>query len=252
MNNTLIYPIGTTKSCLYATSVLKDQGFPLTDHPTPEVTHLLLDVPSFRSDGMLRNGDDICTVLSMLPADTVIVGGNLPYPLTEEYRTMDLLQDPLYLARNAAITADCAIRIAGTYLRSTFSDSPTLILGWGRIGKCLANYLKALGCPVTIAARNTSDLAMIETLGYCPVDYHSLPDQLCQCRLLFNTVPALILDRDALCRCSNCTMIELASVNGLDHPDVITARGLPGTYAPESSGKLIASTFSRLWKERIA
>jgi hypothetical protein len=32
----------------------------------------------------------------------------------------------------------------------------------------------------------------------------------------------------------------------MDALDVLTARGLPGTYAPETSGKLIAATALRL------
>ena len=249
MKHTLLYPIGTTESCLFAASILKDQGFAFTDHPSPEVTHLLLDVPSFRSDGKLRSGEDLRTLLSMLPADIMVVGGNLSDPLLSEYATMDLLMDPQYLAMNAAITADCAIRIAGTHMKSTFFDSPALILGWGRIGKCLASYLKALGCPIAVAARKNSDLAMIQALGYSPVPFESIPDLVSEYRLLFNTIPALVLNKDTLAHCHNCTMIELASTTGLDHPDVIIARGLPGSHAPESSGRLIANTFSRLWKE---
>jgi hypothetical protein len=40
--------------------------------------------------------------------------------------------------------------------------------------------------------------------------------------------------------------IELASSPGLEGDDVIEALGLPGKYAPETSGKLIARTILRL------
>jgi dipicolinate synthase subunit A len=78
---------------------------------------------------------------------------------------MDLLKDPHYLAKNAAITAECALKVAAPYLKTTFSESPTLILGWGRIGKCLARLLSARNCPVSVAARKESDRAMLEAFG---------------------------------------------------------------------------------------
>jgi hypothetical protein len=44
-------------------------------------------------------------------------------------------------------------------------------------------------------------------------------------------------------------MIDLASRQGIDHEDVIIARGLPGIHFPESSGILIAKTFLQYYKE---
>ena len=53
-------------------------------------------------------------------------------------------------------------------------------------------------------------------------------------------------------QCRNCLKIELASLPGIAGDDVIPARGLPGIYVPESSGKLIADTLlHRLQEERI-
>ena len=43
--------------------------------------------------------------------------------------------------------------------------------------------------------------------------------------------------------------IDLASEPGMQGKSVIPARGLPGKYAPESSGKLIADTILRVLKE---
>ena len=59
MNPVLIYHRGTTAACAQAAAVLSDAGLKLVDHPTPEVTHLLLDVPSFASEGALRGGGTI-------------------------------------------------------------------------------------------------------------------------------------------------------------------------------------------------
>ena len=70
-------------------------------------------------------------------------------------------------------------------------------------------------------------------------------------RVIFNTVPAPLLNREQLAFCrQDCLKLELASVSGMEGDDVLVARGLPGKFAPESSGNLIADTILRLWAER--
>lgn len=245
----LIYPIGSTLACRYAAEYLQKHRFELVDHPTPEVTHLLLDVPGFGNDGLLRGGGAVERILETLPQYITVVGGNLQHPALEGYRKMDLLLDEGYLAENAAITADCALQTAAPLLTTTFAQSPALIIGWGRIGKCLAAMLKAIGCQVTVAARKASDRAMLQALGYRAADPKRLDGILPRFRILFNTVPTPVLNRRQLSVCRNCVKIDLASQKGLEGDDVIWARGLPGIHAPESSGQLIADTFIRLLKE---
>lgn len=249
MNPKLFYPIGSTESCRYASLFLEQSGFLVTDHPSPDITHLLLDIPSFDSKGDLRDGSDLKDILRMLPDDTTIIGGNLSQEVLNRYHKIDLLKDPLFLARNAAITAECALRAAAPYINTTFADTPTLILGWGRIGKCLGALLHAMGCPVTVAARKNTDLALLAALGYETVEFSQFPQVLPDCRLLFNTVPDLQLSHDVMSLSSKITKIDLASYPGLRGSDVIPARGLPGKFAPESAGKLIAETILRICKE---
>lgn len=231
MKPTLIYPAGNTKANACAAQRLKQAGLSLVDHPTPEVTHLLLDVPS---------KGDVEALLRMLPPDVIVAGGNLSLP---GHRTVDFLKDEEYLAKNAAITADCALMVARPLLRTTFQDTPVLIIGWGRIGKCLGQMLKSLGCPVTVAARKETDRAMLQVLGYTAVDTGRVDAG--GYGLIFNTVPEPMLDG------SSCTgvLIDLASRPGITGGSIVWARGLPGIHAPESSGRLIAETFLRLNKE---
>lgn len=247
--DTLIYPVGNTKACQYALKTLRQTDIRIIDHPAPEVTHLMLDVPSFAGDGSLRGGGDLAPLLRMLPSDITIVGGNLQNPQLAPYRTLDLLADPLYLAKNAAITAECTLRIAGSELETTFQDTPVLIIGWGRIGKALARLLRSVGAEVTVAARKEADRAMLAALGYSQVSMEDIPPLLPEIRLLVNTAPAIVLTRSQLSVCPDCVKIDLASQPGLEGTDVIAARGLPGLYAPESSGKRIAETILRLTKE---
>ena len=249
MNRILIYPAGSTAACGCAADFLKEAGMPLVDHPSPEVTHLLLDVPSFGPEWELRGGGRPEALLERLPPTVTVAGGNLNHRALEGYSTLDLLTDPDYLARNAAITAHCALRVALPLMRVVPEDTPVLIIGWGRIGKCLGRLLQALGAKVIIAARKDRDRAMIRALGCQAADTARLGDILPDIRLLFNTVPEPVLDADSLKSCRNCVKIDLASRAGITGTDVIWARGLPGKYAPESSGKLIAQTFLKLAEE---
>lgn len=251
LKDMLIFPAGTTPACGFAADYLQKAGIPLVDHPTPEVTHLMLDVPSFAPDGNLRGGSHPKTILERLPASVTVIGGNLTHPALGGYATMDLLLDTQYLTENAAITADCALRVAAPHMTTVFTEIPVCIIGWGRIGKCLGALLKQVGADVTIAARKESDRAMIQALGAKAVDIGDIPGLLPGCRLLYNTVPEIVVPRHAFARCKNCVKIELASAPGLQGDDVLSAKGLPGAYAPESSGELIAKTILRLAREGL-
>lgn len=231
----MLYPIGITQACAQAAKLLKRAGIPITDHPTPDATGLLLDIPSFRP-----GGPDVARILTMLPPDILVIGGNLDVEELSQKRKLDLLKNEEYLAANAAITADCALRLAGQHLEATFQDTPALILGWGRIGKCLSQKLAALGAPVTVAARKEKDRAMIRALDFEAAAYDKL--DLRPYGLVFNTVPAPVLNRTQLDVFPECVKIELASRPGLEGAGIIDARGLPGKLAPQSSGALIART----------
>lgn len=223
-----------------AGETLKAKGYPVVERPCPAVTHLLLPVPVSREL-------DIKAILSTLPKKVTVLGGFLPE--LEGYRCMDLLENDAYLAGNAAITAHCAIAQALPRMTVTLQDCPVLLIGWGRIGKCLAPLLKALGANVTVAARREVSRAMAQALGYKATVLENAPLE--DYRLIYNTVPAPMLSAEDLAHCRpGCLKIDLASVLGLEGEDVIWARGLPGKYTPESSGRLIAKTAIRLLPEK--
>lgn len=223
MKDILVYPGFSGKAGEYAAAFLASRGISTIDHPSPDITHLLLDVPSREIPGGL---------LERLPEDVCVVGGNLELP---DRRTIDLLKNEWYLAGNAAITAECALRVAAAHMETVFSGTGVLVIGWGRIGKCLARLLNEMGACVTVAARKEQDLAMAEALGYGS----SLPGLVPEgCRVVFNTVPVPVMEAAA-----DCLNIDLASRPGILGDGVIRARGLPGKYAPESSGRLIGEAF---------
>ena len=243
MKRKCLYRAGAAPALEYAGTYLRRRGCALADAPGPEVTHLLLPVPSLNPAGHLPGGTALETVLETLPGDVVILGGNLPEDLAERYRTVDFLRDPLYLARNAAITAQCAIRMAGARLPRVWEGCPVLILGWGRIGKFLASYLKALGAEVAVAARKETDRALLRAMGFRAEDTEGIGEYLPHFRVVFNTIPAPVVTSEQTAACHPDTILmDLASSPGMDGGAVIRARGLPGKRAPESSGVLIGRT----------
>lgn len=249
MNQRPVYCAGSTPAILFAKEYLIRHDIPILDSPQWNCGHLLLDVPSFRPGSPLGTGGNLDTLLSALPRDIIIWGGGLSHPSLEQMHTVDLLQDEDYLAQNAAITAHCAVQIAATLLPSTLLGCAVLITGWGRIGKCLAQLLKAMNANVMVAARKPADLAALRSLGYIAVDYLDINCVLPDIRLLFNTVPEMVLPEETIGLCQNCIKVDLASQRGIAGSDVVWARGLPGIHAPESSGRLIAKTMLRRMKE---
>ncbi len=239
----MIYVAGHSPALQFCTSVLKGNGFVVLAEPSMEVTHLLLPVPSFTAEGCIVGGGNLRTLLTLLPKNIVVIGGNLDCPELVDYRTVDLLQDADYLAINANITAHCAIKVALNKMQTIFDGCQVLVIGWGRIGKCLAQLLRQMGAEVTVCARKESDRSMLRALGYKAEDYQSV--NLESYQVIYNTVPSMVFP--------NCPKgalkIDLASKLGLGGDDVIWARGLPGKEAPESSGVLIARSVIPILRE---
>ncbi len=247
MSKLIFYPVNQSPVLRAAAETLKQKGYGVVSQPCESITHLLLPVPSFDDHGNLKGGGDLEAVLTALPKNITIIGGNLPRDRFSGYRTIDLLKDATYLADNAAITAYCAVRLAMMELPVMLRGCRVLIIGWGRIGRCLAALLWALEADVTIAARREDQRAMAHALGYHAENTEELGQNLNGFRLIFNTAPAPVLSEEQVAHCrDNCLKIDLASTLGIAGSHIIWARGLPGKDAPESSGKLIAKSAIRL------
>ena len=236
MDDCIIYTAGYSPAMSYCIQILKKAGYTLLSEPSMEATHLLLPVPSFTPDGMIVGGGSLRTLLTLLPGNITVIGGNLDCPELVGYATVDLLQDEGYLTANANITAYCAIKTALNQLPVILDGCPVLVVGWGRIGKCLSRLLRQMGADVTVCARKAKDRSILTAMGYDALDFPQV--NLSDYRLIYNTVPTMVFPA-----CPGSALkVDLASRLGLGSPDVIWARGLPGKDAPESSGELIAKT----------
>lgn len=222
----LIYPVGSTKANQIAASVLQQCGVAVIDHPSPDVTHILADVPG--------HWDPVDSLLPQLPTHLTILGGHIPSRYSE-YRQFDLLLDESYLWENAAITAECAMKLAPDGIKG----ANILVIGYGRIGKHLCRILQAAGAHVYLQTQ--SHHAEAVSFGLLP------PPSAVE--LVYNTAPGIHLPESFH---SEALKLDLSSADGLLGDSVIHARGLPGKYAPITSGKLIAKTIlNRFQEERL-
>ncbi len=246
MNHIMIYPAGCTPASHAAARALTRRGISIADHITPEATHLLMDVPSFREDGRLKSGADLGDLLTHLPRGITLIGGNLPAGIFPDCPKIDLLKDEIYQYENAALTAECALKIAGGKINFSLRNAPVLVIGWGRIGKHLARLLMSYGAEVSVLSRTPAHLAEASSFGVRCVCPEKLPEEIEKYRILFNTSPGMMIPKEIAGKCTNCLKIDLASRPGIEAEDVIPARGLPGIHVPESSGELIARSILRM------
>ena len=228
MQEIRIFPLGDSPALPFAAKQLRRWGFTVVNSGET-ATHVLMNVP---------NKEDF----SMLPSAATVIGSKLD-AVPDTYRKIDLLRDDWYLTENAALTADCALRLLGQHLRVAFRGCPVLVIGWGRIGKCLSALLKGVGCTVTVAARKSADREMLRILGYDATDISQIQPQ--SYRAIVNTAPAPVLGDFE----GECVKIDLASVLGMAGADVLWARGLPGKMLPEAAGKLLAQGVLRHLQE---
>lgn len=222
--NTVIFPMADSPALSFALRALEKEGVQVSS-ALDRATHVLLPVPTKEPPA------------AHIPAGVTVIGGNLDF-LPDTFSKIDLLRDEQYLAENAYLTADCALRLLSERLGVAFRRCPLLVIGWGRIGKCLAATLKALDADVTVAARKQSDLGMLTALGYKAVAVSQIKPE--EYRAVINTAPAPVWEQDG-----SYIQIDLASSQGLSGKTVIWARGLPGKMLPESSGGLIAQGILR-------
>lgn len=235
-----VYIAGTTAALNHAGCYLQKAGMDITGSADWDTKHLLLDVPSFRP------GQDfnIDTILSSLPRNVIVWGGNLVHTALDGYRCIDLLKDEQYLLKNAYITAECTYELICHKLTKPWPDNNILVIGYGRIGKSLVQILNRTGCWITVVSRDPASVH-----GATGISLEVVRNCLSEFDIIINTAPAAVLGRNDLSNCGHCLKIDLASVKGIAGDDVIWARGLPGRCAPEQSGMLIAQTMLRIMKE---
>ncbi|MBQ7399879.1 MAG: dipicolinate synthase subunit DpsA [Clostridia bacterium] len=164
---------------------------------------------------------------------------------------IDYFEREELVVANAYLTAESAVGIAMGELKESIKDVSVLVMGYGRIGKALCNLLKGMGVNVYASARKRRDFAWIRAYGYSPVDTSKVCDIVSSCKVIFNTIPELVLGEETLgCIRNDSIIIDLASKpGGVDFEaakkcglKVLWALALPGKKLPVSAGRAQART----------
>lgn len=226
--------------------------------------YAVLPVPALDNEGNISTP---CFEGCISPADisralsknAVIFAGRVDDELRRNFPFNELID---YMSReelslkNAVPTAEGAVQIALSELPVTLNGLSVLIVGMGRIGTALAEILKGFGADITVAVRNAKGAATARIHGLRSVCSDRMTTDHA---LVFNTVPAMLFDRELLSRFDKDTLfIDLASKpGGIDFDSaselgirVIWALGLPGKTAPITSGEIIAETIEGILAER--
>lgn len=230
-----------------------------------DVDLLILPVPAFnRENKVSGTGDLSADALLDLALPPLIVGGMIPLKFARScenrnVKVCNLTDRNDYAILNAVPTAEAALMIAMEELPVTLWETEVLVTGYGRVAQVLCDRLSALGAKVTVAARDRAALAYATSRGMRGVDIRDRKEvSPGRYRLIFNTVPAPVIDRDFAEQMSPSALtIDLASLPGGCDTDAMESLGrkrihalsLPGRNAPETAGQILAQVVERIVKE---
>lgn len=184
----------------------------------------------------------------------MLIGGQFPQKVLDFCRDYqipchDLLKCDSLAIANAIPTAEGAIYYAMELSPITLHKSNCLVLGFGKCAKPLAAKLKGLDANVTVCARKKTDLAQISSCGYTPLSLEQLDTKLYQFSFIFNTIPAIILNRSRIAALSSgAVIVDIASVPGGVDKEAAKeydisfkhALGIPGKLSPKTAADILA------------
>lgn len=128
---------------------------------------------------------------------------------------IDLSKYEEFTIRNAIATSEGAIKKAIEMTDITLNNSNILIMGYGRIGKCLSRNLEGFGAQIFCEARKEKDIALIKSMGYNCVNLKEIDSILPKMNIVFNTIPYVVLDKEKIDLLNeDVVIIDLASAPG--------------------------------------
>lgn len=231
--------------------------------------YIILPVPASRNKKVINapfsNSDIVLSEKLFSNLKNKVVFAGIVSSLIEDVKPSglyirDYYQREDFLIPNALLTAEGAVSIAlKEYGKSIFS-SKCLVVGFGRIGKILAKLLKNMGAKVTVSARSVKDVSLAKISGFETTNVSKINEK-ADFDLIFNTVPALVLNEDVLGYLSSARMIiDLASSPGGTDKlaaeklgiKLIPALGIPGKCFPEAAGEIIADVIYKMIEEEFS
>lgn len=204
-------------------------------------------------------------LLSQLLAGTPVLVGMARKPLREllvknNLELVELMSLDEVAILNSIPSAEGAVQMAMERLPITIHGSCAMVLGFGRTGQTLAQLLSAMHADTTVVARDPAQLARATAMGLKALHFKELADYLKDVDVIFNTVPAPVINEDLLQRLPLATLIiDLASApGGTDFVkarelgiEAVLAPGLPGKVAPKTAGMILARVVPGILLQKI-
>ncbi len=205
----------------------------------------------------------ISDILALLSNKKMVFGGQLPKSFCEELESRNcsycdyFLLDELAIY-NAVPTAEGVVQVLIEELPITIHGMKCAVLGYGRVGKVLAETLSSLGADVTVFARKQSAFAEIYAASMKYKQFEDLTTEVNDFDAVINTVPVKVLGSAQLSKLnSECVLVEVASAPfGIDFQSakekafkVVKAGSLPGKVAPKTAGEIIGRSILPMIKE---
>ena len=217
-----------------------------------------LHMPLSKNNVKLKSLTDIFT------GNKVLISGKIPVDLAEKLSNSgitvyDYLDRDEMSILNSIPTAEGAIQIAMEELPITLHRANALVFGYGKTGKTLAAKLHALGAVTYVCARKSTDFATCEAYNLYSTDYKTVDNIIRNMDVIFNTVPARVLDSTRLAKVRpDCLIIDLASKpGGCDFEfaqengiKIIHALSLPGKVAPKTAANILYKVIAHIIDER--
>ena len=193
---------------------------------------------------------EICYYLE----NKIIFVGNIHQDLKEELhkknnKVIDFMQKEEFAILNAIPTAEATIEIILKNTKKILQNSHCLIMGFGRIGKVLADKLKSLSAKVTCIITNQVEKAWAQVYGYETTTIENIQNnctKLKQYDIIINTIPKIIFNEELKEFRKETLVIDLASKPyGIDRKiaeqeklNFIEALGLPRKISTNNISKV--------------
>ena len=267
--------LGGDKRQAYAAQALMRAGLAVRQFGVPEVPGVEQGEPCETIRAAVKDADYVLApvpfkdmseeaLVANLEQGQIFFAGMLPESLAahckaEGIECHDLLEREDFAVLNAISTAEGAVAEAILAGDINLHLSSALVLGYGRCGRPLVKKLLGLGVRVTVATRRWEAACAAIADGCDVLDFQLMPYHLPRFQYIFNTVPAVLLGEEELARVAKETVIIdiAAAPGGLDYERAealeLNAKlcpGLPGKYAPRTTGESIAQITRIILEER--
>lgn len=177
---------------------------------------------------------------------------------TEKFNVFDYGKREDFLLLNAQSTAEGALAILIEQTSYSLFTMNGLITGFGRIGTALSKLLLSCGAKITVAARNSAQLALAQCCGAEALNISEISSNAAEFDFVINTVPYPVIGADFISGMKNdAIMIDLASGDGgIDFNaaksrriNAVHALSLPGRFSPCGAALDIKKTIYSILRE---